>query len=75
MNRIKVGVIATMLPISTVAMVTSNSNTENKDIVDTAVAAGSFQTLAKALEAADLVDTLKGRPHDASAVCIKPAAH
>ena len=31
-----------------------------KDIVDTAVAAGSFKTLAKALVAADLVDTLKG---------------
>jgi len=28
--------------------------------VDTAVAAGTFQTLAKALQAADLVDTLKG---------------
>jgi uncharacterized surface protein with fasciclin (FAS1) repeats len=32
----------------------------DKDIVDTAVAAGSFKTLAKALEAAGLVDTLKG---------------
>ena len=32
----------------------------DKDIVDTAVAAGSFTTLAKALAAADLVDTLKG---------------
>ena len=31
-----------------------------KDIVDTAVAAGSFNTLAKALTAAGLVDTLKG---------------
>lgn len=31
-----------------------------KDIVDTAVAAGSFTTLAAALQAADLVDTLKG---------------
>ena len=31
-----------------------------KDIVDTAVAAGSFKTLATALEAADLIDTLKG---------------
>jgi uncharacterized surface protein with fasciclin (FAS1) repeats len=31
-----------------------------KDIVDTAVAAGSFKTLAKALQAADLVETLKG---------------
>ena len=31
-----------------------------KDIVDTAVAAGQFETLAAALGAADLVDTLKG---------------
>src|SRR3954471_22929635 len=32
----------------------------DKDIVDTAVAAGSFKTLAAALKAAGLVDTLKG---------------
>ncbi len=32
-----------------------------KDIVDTAVAAGSFKTLAAALDAAGLVDTLKGK--------------
>jgi uncharacterized surface protein with fasciclin (FAS1) repeats len=31
-----------------------------KDIVDTAVAAGNFKTLAAALQAADLVATLKG---------------
>ena len=31
-----------------------------KDIVDTAVAAGQFETLAAALGAADLVETLKG---------------
>jgi uncharacterized surface protein with fasciclin (FAS1) repeats len=31
-----------------------------KDIVDTAVAAGQFNTLAAALEAADLIGTLKG---------------
>lgn len=31
-----------------------------KDIVDTAVAAGSFSTLATALKAASLVDALKG---------------
>jgi uncharacterized surface protein with fasciclin (FAS1) repeats len=31
-----------------------------KDIVDTAVAAGQFNTLATALKAAGLVDTLKG---------------
>ena len=33
----------------------------NKDIVDTAVAAGSFKTLATALQAAGLVDTLKSK--------------
>ncbi len=34
--------------------------TSQSDIVDTAVSAGQFQTLAAALTAADLVDTLKG---------------
>ena len=34
---------------------------QEKDIVDTAVAAGSFKTLAAALKAAGLVDTLKGK--------------
>ena len=33
----------------------------HKDIVDTAVAAGSFKTLAAALQAAGLIDTLKGK--------------
>jgi uncharacterized surface protein with fasciclin (FAS1) repeats len=32
-----------------------------KDIVDTAVSAGNFKTLATALQAAGLVDTLKGK--------------
>ena len=32
----------------------------DQDIVDTAVAAGSFNTLVKAVQAAGLVDTLKG---------------
>ena len=34
---------------------------DGKDIVDTAVAAGSFNTLATALKAAGLVETLKGK--------------
>ena len=34
---------------------------DHKDIVDTAVAAGSFNTLVAAVKAADLVDTLKGK--------------
>ena len=36
------------------------SEPQAKDIVDTAVAAGSFKTLAAALQAAGLVETLKG---------------
>ena len=39
----------------------SASAGEKKDIVDTAVAAGQFKTLAAALQAADLVDALKGK--------------
>lgn len=35
-------------------------SSQAKDIVDTAVAAGSFKTLASALQAAGLVETLKG---------------
>lgn len=38
----------------------ANASDGNKDIVDTAVSAGQFKTLAAALGAADLVDTLKG---------------
>jgi uncharacterized surface protein with fasciclin (FAS1) repeats len=42
------------------AIANTSVNAQTKDIVDTAVAAGSFKTLAKALAAADLVQTLKG---------------
>jgi uncharacterized surface protein with fasciclin (FAS1) repeats len=38
----------------------ASAETAPVDIVDTAVQAGSFKTLAAALTAADLVDTLKG---------------
>jgi uncharacterized surface protein with fasciclin (FAS1) repeats len=47
---------ATVLTLPALA----RAGTADKDIVDTAVAAGSFNTLAAALEAAGLVDTLKG---------------
>ena len=40
--------------------VMAGSYGKKQDIVDTAVAAGDFNTLAAALQAADLVDTLKG---------------
>jgi len=42
------------------AVATVPVSAQSKDIVDTAVAAGSFKTLAAALTAADLVSTLKG---------------
>jgi uncharacterized surface protein with fasciclin (FAS1) repeats len=38
----------------------ANAGSANKDIVDTAISAGQFKTLATALQAAGLVDTLKG---------------
>ena len=38
----------------------SKDTMPSKDVVDTAVAAGDFNTLATALKAAGLVDTLKG---------------
>ncbi|HUU35604.1 MAG TPA: fasciclin domain-containing protein, partial [Vicinamibacterales bacterium] len=38
----------------------TTARAQGQDIVDTAVAAGQFKTLAAALQAAGLVDTLKG---------------
>lgn len=46
--------------IATVLALGLSLSAQAKDIVDTAVAAGSFKTLAAALTAAGLVDTLKG---------------
>jgi uncharacterized surface protein with fasciclin (FAS1) repeats len=43
------------------AAAAANHRAEAKDIVDTAVSAGSFKTLAAALTAAGLVDTLKAK--------------
>ncbi|MEM1422573.1 MAG: fasciclin domain-containing protein [Planctomycetota bacterium] len=45
---------------STANVVAASNNHAGPDIVDTAVAAGNFKTLAAALKAADLVDALKG---------------
>jgi uncharacterized surface protein with fasciclin (FAS1) repeats len=41
--------------------VAPTAQAQTKDIVETAVAAGSFNTLAAALKAAGLVETLKGK--------------
>ncbi|GAB4517530.1 MAG: hypothetical protein Tsb0013_21800 [Phycisphaerales bacterium] len=45
---------------STARVVAASNDHHAPDIVDTAVAAGNFKTLAAALKAADLVDALKG---------------
>lgn len=52
--------IMAVLALSTTLLFAGNKSASKPDIVDTAVAAGQFNTLAKALQAAGLVDTLKG---------------
>ena len=51
--------IAILMVFPANARVAGNS-VETNDLVDTAVAAGQFKTLATALEAAGLIDALKG---------------
>jgi len=53
--RMKKSLIATVIALGAAFSV------QAKDIVDTAVAAGNFTTLATALKAAGLIDTLKGK--------------
>jgi|SRR5579864_1303156 len=57
MKRIAIAFVLSALTLSLAAGAASMGN---EDIVDTAVAAGNFKTLAAALKAAGLVDTLKG---------------
>jgi uncharacterized surface protein with fasciclin (FAS1) repeats len=52
--------IATVAVAATAGAGGHKSAPKQQDIVDTAVAAGSFNTLAAALEAADLIGALKG---------------
>jgi len=54
---VTIAAIALLVPVSGAARLRAQS----QDIVDTAVAAGSFKTLATALKAAGLIDTLKGK--------------
>jgi uncharacterized surface protein with fasciclin (FAS1) repeats len=54
--------IASLLSLAVFASASLQAADEKpKDIVDTAVAAGSFKTLAAALGAAGLVETMKGK--------------
>jgi len=51
---------AVVLAVVGLAIGSTFARATNQDIVDTAVGAGQFKTLAAALKAADLVGTLKG---------------
>jgi uncharacterized surface protein with fasciclin (FAS1) repeats len=52
--------VAVVLAVAALAIGSTFARANNQDIVDTAVGAGQFKTLAAALKAADLVATLKG---------------
>jgi transforming growth factor-beta-induced protein len=56
---------ASTLPVQssfkTVVHTPHDNSTSRRDIVDTAVSAGSFKTLVAAIKAAELVETLKGK--------------
>ncbi len=54
--KLKTALIATSF-----ALFSLTSTAADKDIVDTAIAAGSFKTLVVAVQAAGLVETLKGK--------------
>ncbi|MGD2015448.1 MAG: fasciclin domain-containing protein [Desulfobacterales bacterium] len=56
MKSLALGILIVFL--STTALIASSHS--KKDIVDTAVSAGSFKTLVAAVTAADLAETLKG---------------
>ena len=57
-RKLAIGTVAALLVVGSSQ---ARVDAQQKDIVDTAVAAGSFKTLAAALTAAGLVDTLKGK--------------
>ena len=57
-NRVLAGVMVLAMAFLVMPV---EANPEKKDIVDTAVGAGSFNTLVTAVKAAGLVETLKGK--------------
>ncbi|RIK68649.1 MAG: beta-Ig-H3/fasciclin [Planctomycetota bacterium] len=61
MTRFRVNVLnVCVCCVCLVGLTASRASAGQKNIVETAVAAGSFKTLATALKAADLIDTLSG---------------
>ncbi|WP_442508547.1 fasciclin domain-containing protein [Novipirellula sp. SH528] len=59
-RRMGMVVVLSLVATLVIAATAVSAEPVKKDIVDTAVEAGAFQTLAAALEAADLVGALKG---------------
>ena len=57
----RVAVAAAMAALVLVPARRAEAQAPTKDIVETAVAAGNFKTLATALQAAGLIETLKGK--------------
>ena len=60
LNIFAIGTLVTVM-MTVVASKADAPAAQARDLVDTAVAAGSFNTLAQALTAADLTGTLKGK--------------
>jgi uncharacterized surface protein with fasciclin (FAS1) repeats len=58
-TRVSILAAAAIFCLALIASPAISAAEADKDIVDTAVAAGQFNTLAKALKAAGLLDTLK----------------
>jgi uncharacterized surface protein with fasciclin (FAS1) repeats len=56
-----ISLVAATLLLTLSTATYANPKAGSQDIVDTAMAAGSFKTLVAALKAAGLVDTLKGK--------------
>lgn len=54
-------IFALMVALMPFGVAQATSHDDQKDIVDTAIGAGSFNTLVAAIKAAGLVDTLKGK--------------
>jgi uncharacterized surface protein with fasciclin (FAS1) repeats len=60
MKNLTVAIVAVFAMVVSSAVPVFGGGGYKKDIVDTAVAAGSFETLVAAVKAAGLVETLKG---------------
>lgn len=60
-NKFSALILAIAVAFGVAVMPASANINADKDIVDTAVAAGSFNTLVTAVKEAGLVETLKGK--------------